>query len=206
MSWRIQPMRTLLSIAIQAAIIGLAVLPTNQASACWCNRVYTRYYVDPCVSCSGTPQYSTLQSSCQASCYTACAQSCYVEPQVGYRIMTRLEPQMFYVRRSSYDPLSCSERSYYYPATQLIEREYQVPVTTYVSCCYTEPSSCSTFEPARNGNQSDEDTPAPKPAERINPELDRPIYRENVPKSDPPKPVPMPSPQASRGRSMTYYA
>src|SRR5262245_59891038 len=141
------------TFAILAAVTGLFFGP-QQASACWCSRVYTSYYVDPCVTCSST---ATQCSIPQTNCYTSCEQRCYLEPLVACGVVTRLEPQTFYVRRSYYDPISCCQRSYYTPATQLVERAYQIPVTTYVQRCYSEASNGSTSQPVRNDNESNED-------------------------------------------------
>jgi hypothetical protein len=202
-------MKSLLNITVLTAVTGLCIVLPNQASACWCGRVYTSYYQDPCVSCPTvacpTAACATASVSCGTSdCYVPCAQRCYLEPQVASRLVTRLEPQTFYVRRSYYDPIGCCERSYYLPAVQLVERAYEVPVVSYVQRCYGEPSNGSSSQPVRNGYRTDRDqeSPAPQPSERGGPGLDRPIYREPEPKSEPapPKPVPMPRPQASRGQ------
>jgi hypothetical protein len=186
-----------------AAIVGSGAFTSQQAAACWCNRLYTSYYVDPCVTCPTASQPAC--SIPQANCYTACEQRCYLEPQIGYQVVTRLEPQTFFVRRSYYDPISCCQRSYYWPATQLVERAYQVPVTSYVQRCYTDPGSTS--QPARNGSQGESESGVQSESgDRGESGLDRPVYRESAPKPEPPpKPVPMPSPQTLRERSVTAY-
>jgi hypothetical protein len=214
--------RAFLTVVVTVFAVLSVAAPANQAMACWCNRVYTSYYYDPCVSCPA-PTVTTCAapacvSTCAApacltptSCYTSSEQRCYLEPQVSYRIVTRLEPQTFYVRRAYYDPFSCCSRSYYYPATQYVERSYQVPVTSYVQRCYLEPQTvCPTpTSPAptpANGETTGVNSRAAtsQPSARKGSGLDRPVYREPVPKSNsPPKPVPMPAPQSSRPRSLT---
>src|SRR5262245_54157073 len=92
---------------LSVAAIGLtcAFAPANQAHACWNRRAYTSYYIDPCVSCV-TPSVQSCAtnggcSTCPLSgCATPCEPRCYLEAQVGYRVVTQLEPQTAYVRRS----------------------------------------------------------------------------------------------------------
>jgi hypothetical protein len=174
--------------------------PASNAMACWCNRVYTSYYVDPCVSCPA-PAVSSCPTT---SCYTTSTQRCYLEPQVSYRYVTQLEPRTYYVRRAYYDPYTCCNRSYYTPATQYVARSYQIPTTSYVQrCCWEPQSACptSTSQPASNGDSNGTRSTTPQPATRNEDgSLERPVYREDTPQKlepKPPKPVPMPSPQSS---------
>src|SRR5262245_62629097 len=100
-------MRNFPKMTILTAVAGLCIVLPSRASACWCSRVYTSYYQDPCVTCSTsscpTTACSTALTSCgtsQSGCYASCEQRCYLEPQVACRVVPRLEPQTFYVRRS----------------------------------------------------------------------------------------------------------
>src|SRR5262245_22153549 len=162
--------RLLLTTLVGSFAVLFNAVPGNRAMACWCNRVYTSYYVDPCVSCTTVPACSTTMccptSGCAAtSCYTT-AQHCYMEPQVTYRVVTRLEPQTFYVRRSYYDPFSCCDRSYYVPATQFVSHSYQVPVTTYVQRCYVESTNACPVSPNSSGSDSDSSGGESRPSDR----------------------------------------
>jgi hypothetical protein len=208
--------RVFLTVLVAGFAVLGAVAPANQAMAGWCNRVYTSYYFDPCVSCPIPTVATCAAPACvtPTTCYTTSEQRCYLEPQVSYRFVTRLEPQTYYVRRAYYDPWSCCSRSYYVPATTYVERSYQVPVTSYVQRCYVEPQTVcptpgttaptplpspapATSEPSATNSRAAARLPAARNG------LDRPVYREPARKLDnPPKPVPMPSPQASRSRTL----
>lgn len=194
-------------LSVTAIAAACAFASANQAHACWNRRVYTSYYVDPCVSCvTPSVQSCATGGSCStcpiSSCATACEPRCYLESQVGYRVVTRLEPQTAYIRRSYYDPYRCCDRSYLIPTTQFVQRSYQIPVTTYVQRCCSEPVCPASYEsPAakRQSNGSDEGSQSGEGKG-----LERPIFREPAPAPAPlpdsvPKPVPMPSPQTRRG-------
>jgi hypothetical protein len=195
------------SIVRAATVVTLALgtfaAIANDACACWSNRVYTRNYSDPCVTCS-VP--TTMRCASPPTCYTS-TQQCNLEPQAAYRTVARVEPQFTYVRRAYYDPTSCCERYYVVPTAQYVTRYYQVPACDYVpSCVMVSHPSCPTdngwSSEGDNQSKSGSSQPEPAPAEREDgTQLKRPVYRESTPPTEPPpRPVPMPSPQTSRGR------
>ena len=143
--------RPLLLAGAALAVFG----PARVSEACWCSRVFTRSYYDPCVSCAPVARcYSCAPvAACPTtSCSTTNVERCYYEPQTIYETRTLMQPQLTYVRRSYYDPMRCCNRSYLSPVIQHVERSYQVPVKTYVKRCSTEPvTSCTTSYTTGNG-------------------------------------------------------
>ena len=135
-------LRPLLLVGAALAVIG----QTRESEACWCSRVFTRSYCDPCVSCAPVTRCCAPVAVCPTtSCSTANVERCYYEPQTTYETRTLMTRQTSYVRRSYYDPWTCCNRSYLEPVSQWVERSYQVPITSYVKRCSTEPvTTCTT--------------------------------------------------------------
>jgi hypothetical protein len=136
---------------------ALAVFsPARVSEACWCSRVFTRSYYDPCVSCPTVVRsYSApVVAACPTtSCSTTNVERCYYEPVTTYETRTLMSPQSSFIRRSYYDPVTCCNRSYLEPVTQYVERSYQVPITTHVKRCSTEPvKTCTTTYTTGNGS------------------------------------------------------
>ena len=135
---------------------ALAVFaPARVSEACWCRRVFTRSYYDPCVSCPTVVRsYSVpIVAACPTtSCSTTNVERCYYEPVTTYETRTLMSPQTSFIRRSYYDPGTCCYRSYLEPVTRYVERSYQVPITTHMKRCSTEPvQSCTTTYTSGNG-------------------------------------------------------
>lgn len=134
-----------------AGVALVVLVPARVSEACWCSRVFTRSYCDPCVSCAPATRCCAPVAACPTtSCSTANVERCYYEPQTTYETRTLMTRQTSYVRRSYYDPWTCCNRSYLEPVSQWVERSYQVPVTSYVKRCSTEPvTTCMTsYAPA----------------------------------------------------------
>ena len=144
-------LRPLLLAGAALAVFG----PARVSEACWCSRVFTRSYYDPCVSCPTVVRsYSVpVVAACPTtSCSMTNIERCYYEPVTTYETRTLMSPQTSYIRRSYYDPGTCCYRSYLEPVTQYVERSYQVPITTHVKRCSTEPvKTCTTTYAPANG-------------------------------------------------------
>jgi len=139
---------------ILAGVGIIALGSARESEACWCSRVFTRSYWDPCVSCvPASCRTPVAVTACpMTSCSTSSVERCYYEPQTTYETRTLMSPQTSFVRRTYYDPVTCCNRTFLEPVTQWVERSYQVPVQGWTKRCTTEPvTTCTTSCPTGNG-------------------------------------------------------